>query len=105
MGEGGSHKSMTDSRTLTAGDQVSAQPCAGWVVMGCTQWLSWWRWWLEGGMWWGQAGGGREWWSVSGHFRLKSEPSRTTPATVTPVRTQRLKRSWPFLLSAAASFP
>lgn len=60
--------------------------------------------WIEG------CGGGKtgqegEGWSVSGHFRLKSEPSRTTPATVMPVRNQRLKRSWPFRLSAAALFP
>ena len=77
-----------------------------WVAVGSKEWFSWWQWWLDGEMWWGQDGGvWVSWWSVSDHFRLKSEPSRTTPATVMPVRNQRLKRSWPFRLSAAALFP
>ena len=95
-----------NSRKLIAGDQVEAQPCDVWVAVGSMEWFSWWQWWLDGEMGWGEDGG--VWvsgWSVSGHFWLKSEPSRTTPATVMPIRNQRLKRSWPFQLSAPALFP
>lgn len=40
-----------------------------------------------------------------GHLRLSRDPSRSTPATVAPVRSHLLKVSWPFLSSAAALFP
>lgn len=39
------------------------------------------------------------------HLRLSRDPSRSTPATVAPVRSHLLKVSWLFLTSAAASFP
>lgn len=43
--------------------------------------------------------------SAVGHLRLSRDPSRSTPATVAPVRSHLLKVSWPFLTSAAALFP
>lgn len=43
--------------------------------------------------------------AVVGHLRLSRDPSRSTPATVAPVRSHLLKVSCPFLTSAAALFP
>lgn len=48
---------------------------------------------------------GRRGAAAAAHLRLSRDPSRSTPATVAPVRSHLLKVSWPFLTSAAALFP